>query len=187
MILNNKSTTDTRALRRLFCEVHRRMAVHEGRLPQWDDLSVVIVNRRGNWHYSGWAVLRGRRMMLRIASDAPKPHKIAALIEHELFHSYGYNHKQMAGYRLGYVKRHANDAETFAWADAMFPTGMPTKRKPAKPKPDIQIVRYERVMASLKRWATKLKRAQTALKTLNAKRRYYEAALTAAGKLPGKD
>lgn len=48
----------------------------------------------------------------------------------------------------------------------------------------MQIGRYHRALASEKRWLAKLKRAQTALKKLRTKLRYYERVLTGAGKTP---
>lgn len=52
------------------------------------------------------------------------------------------------------------------------------KREPKvraiKPKPDPSVVRYERVLASIKRWETKAKRAATALKKLHRQKSYYQ-------------
>lgn len=46
--------------------------------------------------------------------------------------------------------------------------------KVPKPKPDLKAVRYQRVLASIKTWESKMKRAQTALKKLRRKQKYYE-------------
>lgn len=46
-----------------------------------------------------------------------------------------------------------------------------------KAKPDMQQVRYESVLAKLKRWETKAKRAETAIKKLTVQKRYYERQL----------
>lgn len=62
----------------------------------------------------------------------------------------------------------------------LLPT--PPKRAP-KPKPDIKQVRYQRVLARIKQWEAKEKRAKTALKKLQESRRYYEK-IFAAEKLP---
>jgi len=53
------------------------------------------------------------------------------------------------------------------------------KARPAKPKPDVRTVRYERVLAGIRRWRSKAKRADTALKKLERQRRYYERQIAA--------
>lgn len=47
-------------------------------------------------------------------------------------------------------------------------------KKEPKPKVDPIVIRHKRVLQGIKRWTTKLKRAQTALKKLERQRRYYE-------------
>lgn len=56
--------------------------------------------------------------------------------------------------------------------------------KAARPKPDAQVVRYERTLAGIKRWEGKAKRAATALGKLRRQARRYDRVLRAAGKLP---
>lgn len=47
-------------------------------------------------------------------------------------------------------------------------------RKKSTPKPDHRDVRRERTAASIKRWETKMKRAETALRKLKKRAAYYE-------------
>lgn len=54
------------------------------------------------------------------------------------------------------------------------------KLKPAsasKPQPTAQETRYQRTLASIDRWEAKYKRAENALKKLQARKKYYERAL----------
>jgi hypothetical protein len=47
-------------------------------------------------------------------------------------------------------------------------------RREPKPKPDIRLVRHQRVLVRIKAWERKLKRAQTALRKLQKTKAYYE-------------
>ena len=48
------------------------------------------------------------------------------------------------------------------------------KVKVKKPKPNPVVIRHARVLLAIKRWETKAKRAETALKKLRRQQRYYE-------------
>jgi hypothetical protein len=52
------------------------------------------------------------------------------------------------------------------------------KERPKKKKPVTAETKHAMVLASIKRWETKAKRAETALKKLRARKRYYEKRLT---------
>jgi len=184
MKMLNKTQYDTNALRSLLTEVHNLVSKTEGRLKTWGGLRVKVVTGR-NGRISGYAYLTGHFMRLRIPKPEthPKPHDIAYLMEHELMHCYGYKHSQMGVCRRGW----ATAAERYKWADEMFPQGIPVKTPKVRVTPDkadIQEKRYLRVVAQVKTWTTKLKRAQTAIKKLAVRRRYYEKVLAAAGRMP---
>lgn len=51
--------------------------------------------------------------------------------------------------------------------------------RPAKPKPDVRLIRRDRVLARIKRWQARQKRAETELRKLRQRARYYEKALAA--------
>jgi hypothetical protein len=67
----------------------------------------------------------------------------------------------------------APETPRYTVADPIDPVREP------KPKPDIRLVRYQRAVDNLKRWQTKAKRAETAMRKLRKQVRYYETALAA--------
>lgn len=201
-IVENKTHYDTRALRRLICEVHRRFAKHEGRLKAWKWLRVHVGyakhdNLSGKANYAGtWmqlllppnklasrktADLGGRRI---VSVDPKHDHivhvagrcdvqRLAYLIDHELYHSYGIGHDKMPKH----VKEWPKDYnENYGWVVA-FMGGeflVHKEEKAPRPKPDVQRVRYDRVLERIDVWETKARRAKNALKKLKVKARYYE-------------
>jgi len=179
MKIINQTKYDTAALRKLITATHARLAKHEGRAATWTSLKITAVYSRRGWP-SGWATLSGSRMRLRL--PAPKYGRIEAsifawLVEHELFHTHGYEHRHMAKSNHG-----ATSAETHAWATALFPDGLPLQQPKVKARPSqaaLQEQRHQHVLALMKTWTTKLKRAQTALAKLRQRSRYYERALAA--------
>lgn len=97
----------------------------------------------------------------------------ASVACHEFAHARGMEHRQMP-------KRYTwaeGWKDYVIWA-ADVPLEVKTlKARPAKP--DAQQVRYERVLELKSQWTAKLKRAQTALRKLRTRERYYERALAA--------
>ena len=51
--------------------------------------------------------------------------------------------------------------------------------KTKQPKPDLKQTRYQSTLASIKAWTTKKKRAETALRKLHLRRKYYERQMAA--------
>lgn len=99
----------------------------------------------------------------------------ASVACHEFAHARGMQHRQMPKqytWALGWQ-------EYVGWAASMPLEVKPTKVPAAKP--DKQKQRYARILELKKAWATKLKRAQTALRKLRTQERYYERALAAKG------
>lgn len=142
-------------------------------------LEVFVEYRRANACVIGRAPRGGYRMKITIERKNVDRALLAHIIAHEMAHIRGLRHSEMRGsvrydYKEGW-------REYYAWADQM-----PLERKQVKQelKEDVQLVRYNRVIDRQRAWATKLKRAQTALKKLSRQRRYYEKVLMAAGKLP---
>jgi hypothetical protein len=159
----------------------QRVALGEIEAPARKALQVTVKYNRqkDQGSCSGRASLTQPVITIMVPSQVVDRVDLAHTIAHELAHTRGMQHHQMNRnpqyYRIG------NWRERYAWAETM-----PLQRSTPKtrPKGDAQVQRYHRALASEKRWQTKLKRAQTALKKLRAKLRYYERALTAAGKLP---
>lgn len=180
----NKTVWQTRDLKRVFHAVLRENIKHEG--PLKHHLRVTIVHsRRARWHwgYSGCAYLNSGTMRLRL----PMPKygidaqidvlKLAFIFEHELAHCRGYGHDKMLG--LNSWKQATADRYPYV-------VGMTVAAKPApaaKPKTDVQVVRYRRVMTRLDDNRRVAKRLAKAIKKLEARRRYYEKALAADGRL----
>jgi len=156
----NESVFDTLALRSLFCEVHNRMATAEGRLKQWERLDIKVTAPKR--HLSGEAAITGTWMVLRLPPHAT-PYQIAALMHHELQHSYGYRHAKM----LGRSKFWEAAPQLFAWAGEMFPEGLPKKPTPAPKAPPSPVAlleqRLARLTARAEAWKKKRDRAVSAL------------------------
>jgi signal recognition particle subunit SEC65 len=130
------------------------------------EITFVRAANSGGWS-SGHASLGGRRMKVRIPASAKKI-DLAMVIAHEMAHLRGMNHKQMRGNH--HYHRLPATNELYAWAEEL-PLEISVPKD--KAKPDMQKVRYERVLVSIKNWQSKLKRAQTALRKLRDKERYY--------------
>ena len=101
-IIKNTSGYNTTKLKSLFCEVHSLVAKREGRLPHWKDLKVAV--RRKSYGYSGRAYLgkvygEGWDLFLSI-NDEMNISSLSQLFAHELYHSYGYDHKQYTTWPL---------------------------------------------------------------------------------------
>jgi hypothetical protein len=159
----------------------QRVALDEIEVPARKALQVTVKYNRqkDQGSCSGRASLTRPVITVMVPSQVVDRVDLAHTIAHELAHMRGMKHHQMNRnpqyYRIG------NWRERYAWAETM-----PLERSTPKtrPKGDVQMQRYQRALASEKRWRTRLKRAQTALKKLRPKLRYYERILTAAGKLP---
>lgn len=104
MKLINKTAYDTRTLRKLMTMAHNRLAKTWGRrLHSWKQLKVVVEYTRGRGfsYVSGRASYSGFHMALRLPAPrkAPLPPRslpasdVLWLMTHELYHSYGYHHK----------------------------------------------------------------------------------------------
>jgi hypothetical protein len=109
--------------------------------------------------------------------------RLMALIDHELRHLYGIEHAQMRGI---YTKTMwALEQEEAAWANdhpSLPWKTLPVKKVPervAVPPVDLIGEKLVTLAAREKAWTTKLKRAQTALTKLRAKRRYHERRMAA--------
>jgi len=201
MKLINKTRYDPRTLRSVVAYVHDEIATSEGRLNSWDHLEVrVAYSKRPSRltpeehqlrGYSGQAEIgrrsgqHGRRVLLRLPHARANTPRLAVIAHHELLHSYGYGHGPgLPG------KWSQEDAVRF-WPVSLLVGEFIEERAP-KPKPrpakvDLQEARYLRVLRRQKRWATKAKRARTALAEIAKQRRYYEKALLAAGRAPKGD
>lgn len=108
---------------------------------------------------------------------------LMALIDHELRHLYGINHAQMRGiytktmWELEYQEAAwANDHPALPWKT---PPLKKRRERVAVQPVDLISEKLAALAVREKTWASKLKRAQTALAKLRAKRRHHERRLAA--------
>ena len=135
--------------------------------------NIIVTFKYSRGRHSGYAYIGGQNAVIRVPKAGPvNVVHLAWVIAHEFAHLRGLRHREMRGSKYMWAGRHY-----FDWAGTY-----PIEKKPAKEKPkaaDVQDVRYKRVLELKKAWQTKLKRAQTAIKKLNAKQKYYERAFAA--------
>jgi hypothetical protein len=146
-------------------------------------LNITFVNTRpqDDRAYSSGLCYRlgGNDIVVRLHRKLQNKTDLAMVLAHEMAHARGMNHNQMRGNPR--YRRLESTRELYAWAEAM---PLEVKPKRAKTPVDIQAVRHQRILAATKRWETKLKRAQTALKKLRAQDRYYSRAMAAKAATP---
>src|SRR5215472_14739094 len=142
---------------------------------------VYIEYAHGHGFSSGHAPYGGNHITVRLSSGnngkLPSKTDFAGVIAHEMAHTRGMHHWQMQGdrYQRGHGEQLERYKARYAWAEEL-----PLEKKSVRAKTaDIQEVRHTRTLESIKRWESKLKRAQTALKKLRAQDRYYTKALAA--------
>lgn len=128
-----------------------------------------------NFMHPGKGQLLSRYLAKFDEADSMRNIKLAfaSVACHEFAHTRGMEHRQMP-------KKYtwANGWQDYvSWAaDLPLEINAPIK---AIAKPDVQQQRYERVLELKSAWATKLKRAQIALRKLRTREHYYERALAA--------
>lgn len=177
MKVKNETEWLTRDLKRVLCEALRRNSKIEGPLKKWQKKGLIVeivYSRKG--YYSGNAQYNGCWMKLRIPKDKIKKSDFVSLFIHELDHTRGFHHNQIAGGR--YLR-----TESYPWVEDN--TKFPIRKKEIIPKekPDLQIKRYKHVLEIIKQKERIIKRLSNSLKKWRKKRKYYEKVLIAAGKI----
>ena len=110
---------------------------------------------------------------------------IALTMVHELYHCYGYTHEDNVMFAPR-KKVWVENTYNYDWT-SKYPVQFTTEKpKTEKPKTDIQVKRYLRVVDLLKAKQMVFKRLSNQIKKYASKKRYYENILMAAGKLPDK-
>lgn len=173
-IVKNSTAYDTRFLRSIICTTHRYMQSLEGRpAPNWKALRVKIANTKRNGYHSGYAYFNGYGghkewdvFFGLCKPDSPMTmtnHTFCSLVYHELMHTYGYEHSQYSDIPKNEILK-------------LFPdeVPLPLAKVATKEKEPVWKKRYRAVLAREKAWASKLKRAKTALKKAQYQRKYYE-------------
>jgi len=174
MKIINETRYSTRTLRSIFTETYRRLAKTEGPHRAWSRYTFRVTYTRTK-ATSGCAWISGSSAIIRLARNRVRVHLVASLVDHELLHSYGHRHGAI-GARWHFGK--ANE-DSHLWATERFGLAIEEKQKPKPAKTDLQEHRYKLTISGVARWEKKLKTAQTRLKNLRQKARYYERALAA--------
>jgi len=177
--LKNETKYSGRELRSLFTAVYRRMEKTEGPHPGWmRGYSIRVRYSRRSGRVSGNAWIKGNSQNLFLPRGRVSVETLATVFEHEMFHSYGYRHNAI-GARFTWSE---SNRASFAWAVERFGRSLGEREPEAKAKPKgpvLQEHRYSLVKAGIERWEKRKKAAETRLKTLRRKARYYERALAA--------
>lgn len=178
MKIHNSTRYRTREIRKIITATHRHVAQAEGPLRTWRRLRVEVVYTR-TAHTSGCAWLHGGLMRLRLRNpdsrawpfsengERPAPVTAGSLISltwHELFHCYGYRHRQMARYFPP-----KQDVLAIAALAGMQPSDLlPLYGADAAPKTepsaaDQAAAELRAALQKRKEWTARAKRAKTAL------------------------
>ena len=201
MRIKNETDWDTADLRRIFALVLTRWnKIDDRKVPSKRLRNVTVVNAKWVQYPTGHAYLNSGTIRLRLPRRIDEHvmkrssygskydhlirgtemkdfvRRVAFLFEHELAHAAGYDHNRMGP---------LNHWVTATTSRYDYVDGLEIRKKEVKvrPKADVQVVRYQAATAALQRWESKLKRAQTGIRTYRAKVRYYEKALAADGRL----
>ena len=179
MRIVNKTNWRTDDLRRLFSAVLAQWnKIDDLKVPSKRLCNIKVVPTRTRQRMSGCAYVNSGWMTIRLPTTGPVDiPKLGFLFEHELAHCAGYHHNKMGPLNHWTI---ANSGR-YAYLDGM--TISAKEAKPPKPQPDKQIERYQSSVAALARWRTKLKRAQTGMKTHQARVRRYEKIFSTDGRL----
>ena len=169
-IIKNTSDFDTVKLKSLFSTVHNLLAKAEGRLKHWIKLKVVVRNKEWGWSgrcLLGWTTWRSDDwdMFLSISKDKDT-NTLAYLFAHELMHSYGYRHSQ---YRDDPLTKEQHDFIRDKYKNVIM-----NKIKKEKPKKDLILVRFDRMLKREKVWDGKLRLATSHLKKVKREIKVYK-------------
>ena len=169
-ITKNTSVYSTRELKTIICRVHRHMMTFERKpAPRWKNLSVHVRGRARKYvtaraFYHGLGYVDGWDVIFTIPNKDLPVRWFANLVYHELMHTYGYKHKQ-------FTEISSKELEKLYPENYILQPALPKQKAAASP---IWQKRYKVALASEKRWLTKHKRAETALKKVRKKILYYE-------------
>ena len=193
MKIDNRTAYDTRALRSILCAVHAldatsrggaKNASSNGRLATWDRLVVVVRHgRRGDRPFTGHAFYHGRRATLSIPRESCDVRALVALWQHELWHLYSIRHADMPPSVLWcradspFVERVVASLAP-SLGGGLDPVAL--IEVPVEPvvedKPDVRVERVARLVERRIAWATKARRASTALGKIDRALKRYAAA-----------
>jgi hypothetical protein len=140
----------------------------------------VKYNRQVNGGCSGYFHLGAIAPVVTIMLPSQTVDKVdlASVAVHEFGHARGLLHGQMRG--APRYRRVGNWRDIYSWANEL-----PLEKKEGKKKQRVTTQdRLTKIQVCVAQWETKLKRAQTYLKKLKAKARYYERKNNAVSAVP---
>jgi len=193
MKITNKTNWDTLDLKKILTRALDEDDRVEGRYKHRNCLGVTISYSKGHpgWvirHYkrkgkelparevySGYAWVNGTNMGLRVPREKFNVKHFVRVFIHEMSHVRGFRSHRTIG---------TVEDEELRWTRDY---SVNQKEIKVKPKPDLQMRRYKRVLEMLKAKKSQLKRLQNQIKKWNQKRKYYENVLVASGKMEKED
>jgi len=189
MKIINKTNWNTNDLKKIIIKALNEDDKVEGKFTRRNKLEITIKHSKGypSWvvdsykrngkelaprqRYSGCAYLNGNRMRLCVPREAFIVSQFVRLFTHEMSHIRGIRSHRLIG---------DVDSKDLEWT-RNYSVGL--EKTNVKPKVDLQIKRYEHVLAALEIKKTQLKRLQNQIKKWTQKKNYYENVLSANGKL----
>ena len=173
-IIKNTTNLDNKKLQSLFSLVHNRIAKFEGRLKHWKSLQVQIQNRA--YGYSGRAYVgkvygKGWDVLLKYSADSTIE-DISQLFAHELMHSYGYR-DNVKYRRTRMFNRKPLLPKDIEIIKSKFTKESLIKEEKPKPKKDVILNRFSRMLKREKVWERKLKLATSHLKKVKREIKVY--------------
>lgn len=204
MKVTNSTKYLTKDLKRIFIECCKL------KLDSWKNLKVEVTYNKSRWitglaQFGGGLHDSGGKIQIflprnfvdkefidtRYRFTEPKPYAylnfkqcLAWVFLHELFHTLNKRHHKMTGGYYAHYRDYASNPEKMSWVNN-FP--LRQREVQIKPKMNLQVKRYEHVLAALKDKKSKLKRLQNQIRKWTQKKLYYEHALTANKKIKKED
>ena len=194
----NSTEYQTKDLKKIFIECCKI------KLDSWKYLKIEVSYTKSRWITGSVPYYGGNKVEIFLPRNPidkeyieakwtePRPYAylnfrrvLAWVFIHELFHTLGRHHRGMIGnYYNKWKSGYLSDPEKMSWVN-----DLPLRKKEikTKPKEDLQLKRYERILAMLKDKKSKLKRLQNQIKKWTQKKRYYEHVLIASGEIKKED
>lgn len=172
MKITNRTKWKTAHLRAII----GRAAKEELSAEQFKRLRVEVThNRQGSGWCSGWAYLNSSTMRVMVPTQWIDLEDLALTAVHEAAHTRGLRHKDMRG--SPHYRRVGTWRDIYSWAKDM---PMEKQEKPKRLTGEaLAAKKLDALLAREKAWTAKAKRAQTALRNIKQKKRYYERRLAA--------
>lgn len=181
MKIDNSTKWETSDLRKLFARCIQEVKKVEGRGQNARLIVHVRNSRRRDAVIHGRGYIGRYEMIVLIGAaidletEVAARQRLARVFIHEFYHNLGYRSQDHRHYRNDWTK---------GW-DVDFVESYSIRKAQPRPKPkrDIQMERYEKVVKKVAEYEAKLKRTKNLLKKWKQKEKYYTRVLTAAGKI----